>query len=103
MIRRRPPTCLHLEPTAKETATTPLEEQTPPAEVATITRTLMVRITTQMTTVANTTTVEVVAPLTPLLVDSLAPTLPPSKFVDDDLLSMIPWNGCEKLFLTTFH
>ncbi len=63
----------------------------------------MGRITTPTTTVANTTTVEMEVPLTPLLVDSLAPTLPLSKVVFDDLLSDSLWKVCEKLFLTTFH
>ena len=74
------PTC-HLEQTAKETATTLLVGRTPPEEVATITLTPMDLTITPTTTVAHTTTVETEMPLTLLLVDSPAPTLPPSKVV----------------------
>mmetsp|Transcript_28770 Transcript_28770/g.48957 ORF Transcript_28770/g.48957 Transcript_28770/m.48957 type:complete len:80 (-) Transcript_28770:35-274(-) len=49
----------------------------------------MDRTITPMTTVARTTTAEAEVPLTPLPAVSLAPTLPPSKVVVDDLLFSI--------------
>lgn len=71
--------CHVLELTVKETTTTPQEEPTPPAAVATITPTRMDLIITQMTMAAHTTTMEAVVPLTPPQADSLVLTPPPSK------------------------
>ncbi len=79
----------HLEPTVKETTTTLPEGQIPLEEVATTTRTAMVRTITPMTMVASTIILEVAVLRTPLPVVSLSPTLLPNKVVIGDFLSSI--------------